>query len=81
MLQGDYVEKLYVKLLTVTAVKAVKCILPLPFGSPSYIGQLIITLPFHQLYMSYTALLCIRHTLYIIHKLPDNTSKVYLFIK
>ena len=37
MLQGDYVEKLYVKLLTVTSVKAVKCILPLLFDSPSYL--------------------------------------------
>ena len=27
MLQGDYVEKCYVKLLTVTSIKAVKCIL------------------------------------------------------
>jgi len=38
VLQGDYVEKLYVKLLTVTSVKAVKCILPLLFDSSlSYI--------------------------------------------
>ena len=37
MLQGDYVEKWYVKLLTVTSIKAVKCILPLIFDSPSYI--------------------------------------------
>ena len=35
MLQGDYVEKLYVKLLTFTSIKAVKCILPLLFDSPS----------------------------------------------
>ena len=33
MLQGDYVEKCYVKLLTVTSIKAVKCILPLLFDS------------------------------------------------
>jgi len=32
---GAYVEK-YVKLLTVTSIKAVKCILPLLFDSPSY---------------------------------------------
>ena len=37
MLQGDYVEKLYVKLLTVISIKVVKCILPLLFDSPSYI--------------------------------------------
>jgi len=36
VLQGDYVEKLYVKLLTGTSIKAVKCILPLLFDSPSY---------------------------------------------
>jgi len=36
MLQGDYVEKWYVKLLTVTSIKAVKCILPFLFVSPSY---------------------------------------------
>ena len=36
VLQGDYVEKWYVKLLTVTCIKAVKCILPLLFDSPSY---------------------------------------------
>ena len=36
VLQGDYVEKLYVKLLTVTSIKVVKCILPLLFYSPSY---------------------------------------------
>ena len=36
MLQGDYVEKWYVKLLTVTSIKAVKCILPLLFYSLSY---------------------------------------------
>ena len=36
MLQGHYVEK-YVKLLTVTSIEAVKCILPLLFDSPSYI--------------------------------------------
>ena len=38
VLQGDYIEKLYVKLLTVTSIKAVKCILPLLFDSPSYTG-------------------------------------------
>jgi len=37
MLQVDYVEKLYVKLLTVISIKAVKCILPLLLDSPSYI--------------------------------------------
>ena len=37
VLQGDYVEKLYVKLLTVTSIKAVTCILPLLFDSPSYV--------------------------------------------
>ena len=31
----DYVEKLYVKLLTVSSITAVKCILPLLFDSPS----------------------------------------------
>ena len=36
-LQGDYVEKWYVKLLTVTSVTAVKWILPLLFDSPSYL--------------------------------------------
>ena len=36
MLQGDYVEKLYVKLLRVTSIKVVKYILPLFFDSPSY---------------------------------------------
>ena len=36
VLQGDYVEKQYVKLLTVTCITAVKCILPLLFESPSY---------------------------------------------
>jgi len=36
VLQGGYVEKLYVKLLTVTSITAVKCILPLLFDSPSY---------------------------------------------
>ena len=34
--KGDCVEKWFVKLLTVTSVKAVKCILPLLFDSPSY---------------------------------------------
>jgi len=33
VLQGDYLEKWYVKLLTVTSIKAVKCILPLLFDS------------------------------------------------
>ena len=37
VLQGDYLEKWYVKLLTFTSMKAVKCILPLLFDSPSYI--------------------------------------------
>ena len=36
MLQGDYIEKWYVKLLTATAIKAVKYILPLLFDSSSY---------------------------------------------
>ena len=36
MLQGDCVEKCYVKLPTVTSIRAVKCILPLPFDSPTY---------------------------------------------
>jgi len=35
VLQGDYVEKWYVKLRTVTSIKAIKCILPLLFDSPS----------------------------------------------
>jgi len=35
-LQGDCVEKWYVKLLTVTSIKAVKCILSLLFDSPAY---------------------------------------------
>jgi len=35
VLQGDYAEK-YVKLLTVTYIKAVKYILLLLFDSPSY---------------------------------------------
>jgi hypothetical protein len=39
VLQGDYAEKWYVKLLTVTSVKAVKCFLPLIFYSPSYISN------------------------------------------
>jgi len=34
VLQGNHVEK-YVKLLTVTSIKAVKCIFPLLFDSPS----------------------------------------------
>jgi len=34
VLQGDYVEKWYVKLLTVTSIKAVKSILPLFFILP-----------------------------------------------
>ena len=49
MLQGDYVEKLYVQLLTVTSIKAVKCILPLLFDSPSY----ILTYFFIELVMLY----------------------------
>jgi hypothetical protein len=36
VLQGDCVAKWYVKLLTVTSVKAVKCFLILLFHSPSY---------------------------------------------
>ena len=36
VLQGDYVEKSCIKLLTVTSVKAVKYILPLLFDYPSY---------------------------------------------
>jgi hypothetical protein len=36
VLQWDCVEKCYVKLLTVTSIKAVKCFLPLLFYSPSY---------------------------------------------
>ena len=39
-MQGDYVEK-YVKLLTVTSIKAIKCILPLLFDSPSYMKYLV----------------------------------------
>ena len=35
-MQGDYVEKWYVKLLTITSIIAIKCILPLLFASPSY---------------------------------------------
>jgi len=34
--KADYIEKLYVKLPTVTAIKAVKCILSLLFDSTSY---------------------------------------------
>jgi len=37
VLQVDYVEKWYVKLLTVTSIKAVKFILLLFFDSPSYL--------------------------------------------
>ena len=37
----DYVEKSYVKLLTVTSVTAVECILPLLFDSPLYNGSQI----------------------------------------
>ena len=37
MLQGDYVEKWYEKLLKVISIKAVKCILPLVFDSSSCI--------------------------------------------
>jgi hypothetical protein len=37
VLQGNYVEKWYVKLLSVTTMKAVKCFLLLLFDSPSYI--------------------------------------------
>jgi hypothetical protein len=36
VLQGDYVEKWYVQLLTITSIKAIKCFLPLLFDSPSY---------------------------------------------
>jgi len=39
VLQGDYVEKLYVKSLTVTSIKAIKFILPLLFDFPSYMGE------------------------------------------
>ena len=39
VLQGDYVEKLYVKLFTVTSIETVKCILPLLFDSPSYVSH------------------------------------------
>jgi len=39
-LQGDYVAKWYVKLLTVTSIKTVKCILPLLFDSPPYMHYL-----------------------------------------
>ena len=42
VLQGDYVEKWYVKLLTVTSIKAVKCILTLLFDSPSYLPSDIV---------------------------------------
>ena len=35
VLQGGYVEKCYVKLLTVTSIKTVKRILPSLFDSPS----------------------------------------------
>ena len=42
VLQGDYVEK-YVKLLTVTSIKGVKCILPLLFYSPSYPWPIFVT--------------------------------------
>jgi len=37
VLQGDCVKKWYVKLITVTSIKAVKCFLLLLFDSPSYI--------------------------------------------
>jgi len=40
VLQGDYVEKWYVRLLTVTSIKAVKYILLLLFDSPSYISEI-----------------------------------------
>jgi hypothetical protein len=36
VLQGDYVEKWHLELLTVTYITAIKCILPLLFDSPSY---------------------------------------------
>ena len=42
MLQEDYVEKLYVKLLTVTSIKAVKCILPVLLDSHSYLYLTIV---------------------------------------
>lgn len=35
--KADCIEKWYVILLTVTSIKAVKCVLPLLFDSPSYI--------------------------------------------
>jgi len=40
VLQGDYVQKWYVKLLTVTSIKAVIYILLLLFDSPSYLRYL-----------------------------------------
>jgi len=47
-LQGDYVEKWYVKLFTVTSIKAVKCILPLLFDSPKYIRAVYLQEHFAQ---------------------------------
>ena len=41
VLQGGYVEKRYIKLFTVTSIKAVKCILPLLFDSPWYMSHLL----------------------------------------
>jgi hypothetical protein len=49
VLQGDYVETWYVKLLAITSIKAVKCILHLLFDSPSYI-RLFLGYLFYSLY-------------------------------
>ena len=66
MLQGDYVEK-YVKLLTVTSIKAVKCISPLLYIPPriyTYIHTYIHT---HIIAYIHTHIHTYTHTYIHIH--------------
>jgi hypothetical protein len=79
VLQGDYVEKWYVKLLTVTSIKAVKCFLPLLFDSPSYI--LIHTQESWKLHQYVTDVLFLNmsaDTTYIMSSHPSLSFSVFI---
>jgi hypothetical protein len=71
VLQGDCVEKWYVKLLTVTSVQAVKSFLPSLFDSPSYVP--VLTRVTHSL-RSAEHLPC---EFYHVHTMPAATGNLY----
>ena len=75
-MQGDYVEKWYVKLLTVTSIKAVKCILPLLFDSPSYMSFLLQYRNYLHAYNAYVNALLGVDTIHILRKMIRKLMKL-----